>query len=74
MTSSMRNLLKVIGFALAAFVWFNVLGRLPILSWGFAGIFLWVLPAAALAIVALGYGVQAAADTILRIRERWHHE
>jgi hypothetical protein len=66
----MSNVVKAIGFAGAAFLWFPITGRVLPLSWGFASLLLWLVPGAALAIVALGYGVQATADAWFRNRER----
>lgn len=61
----MSNVVKAIWFAGAAFLWFPITGRVLLLSRGFAGLLLWLVPRAPLAIVALGYGVQATADAWL---------
>jgi hypothetical protein len=64
----MSNIVKAGVFALAALLWFSTMGRLLPLSWGFTAVFILVLPSVAGAVVALGYGVQAAADSLLNAR------
>lgn len=64
----MRNIAKAVAFAIAAFLWFHAMGRVLPLSWGFATVIILLLPTAACAIAALGYGVQSIADGIASAR------
>jgi hypothetical protein len=61
------------GFACAAgaVAWYEIVGRMVPLSWGFFCLALWLVPALALAGIALEYLFRAAATGLDLSQDRW---